>query len=70
MEDERTIEVSMTPHPWDNKEAPYFWCILKWCKTSWCNDSFGWSKSPQEAWEDATKRYEHKMLEIKEKENK
>ena len=53
---ERKIEVSVTPHPWDNKENPYFWCILDWDNKNktWFNNGFGWSKSIELAFKDAT----------------
>ncbi len=52
------IEVSITP---DNKHLnkPYFWCILKLIGTEWVNDGFGWSITPQNAWEDANKYYQN-----------
>lgn len=49
MEKEYEIKISMTPHLWDNKDNPYFWIITK----NDCNEGFGWSKTPQQAWNDA-----------------
>lgn len=53
MEKEISIEVSMTPHPWDNPDHPYFWCVFK----NSCNAGFGWSKTPEEAWREALEYY-------------
>lgn len=47
---EYSIQVSMTPHPWDCAHAPYFWVIF--CNR--CNSGCGWSKTPEDAWKDAT----------------
>lgn len=47
------IEISMTPHPWSNKENPYCWIIYK----DGCSYNFGWSKTPEEAWKEANKYY-------------
>lgn len=44
----------MTPHLWDNKEEPYFWVIFEGDANAGC----GWSKSPDEAWEDAKKYFD------------
>ena len=48
VEYEYRIEVCMTPHPWDSKNKPY-WVIFK----GNCNAGFGWSETPEKAWEDA-----------------
>jgi hypothetical protein len=45
---ERKIEVFLTPHYHDNKENPYFWCILEW-NNSWANVGWGWAETPLEA---------------------
>ena len=66
--DEYKIEVIMNPHPWDNAEDPYFWCILGWGNKSWCNNGCGWSVSPEQAWKDANVYY-NKMISRKQKEN-
>jgi len=58
MDNELHIEVSMTPHPWDNPSKPFSWVLLRWYKTAWCNVGFGWAKTPKEAWEDANRHYE------------
>lgn len=48
---EHKIEVTLTPHPWDNKEKPYFWSILEWGKEGgWYNIGCGWSESPLAAY--------------------
>lgn len=48
--EEYSIQVSMTPHPWDCAHAPYFWVIF--CNR--CNSGCGWSRTPEDAWKDAT----------------
>ena len=56
-ETEYKIQVIMNPHPWDNAEEPYFWCILGWGNTTWYNRGCGWSVSPEQAWIDANVYY-------------
>jgi len=65
MDNELHIEISMTPHTWDNRNKPYSWTLLRWCKTAWCNVGFGWAKTSKEAWEDASKHYEWYIVEHK-----
>jgi len=65
MNNELHIEVSMTPHPWDNPNKPYSWVLLRWHKNAWCNSGHGWAKTPKEAWEDAIKHYEWYIIEHK-----
>lgn len=48
--EEYSIQVNITPHPWDCAHAPYFWVIF--CGR--CNSGCGWSKTPEDAWKDAT----------------
>lgn len=55
--DEYKIEVTMNPHEWDNKEDPYFWCILGWHSDAWCNEGCGWSITPEQAWKDANEYF-------------
>jgi hypothetical protein len=50
------IKVSFTPHPWNNKNEPYFWIILEG-EISKCNAGCGWAKTPQIAWEKANEYY-------------
>lgn len=50
---EFSIEVSMVPHPWDNPDDPYFWCVFE----NGCNAGFGWSKTPEAAWGAALEYY-------------
>lgn len=59
MQKEYTIEVIVTPHTWDNKENPYFWCIKAWDSEAevWYTKTCGWSKSSNDAWVDANKEY-------------
>lgn len=52
MYSEYRIEVSLTPHPWDNKEKPFFWMIAgysikseHWGNTGCC----GWAENPDAA---------------------
>lgn len=53
MDKEYSIEVSITPHPWDNPSQPYFWGVFE----DGCNAGFGWSKTPEGAWEAALEYY-------------
>ena len=56
MNEEIDIQVSFTPHPWDNQKEPYFWIILKGNDTKH-NAGCGWAESPQKAWEKANEYY-------------
>lgn len=56
---EYTIEVIITPHPWDNKEEPYFWWIKCYDSdfakkdpkyTGHNSGACGWGKTPEDAW--------------------
>ena len=51
--EEYSIQVSMTPHPWDCAHAPYFWVIF----CNGCNSGCGWSQTPADAWKDASKYF-------------
>lgn len=51
MDVEYKLEVCLTPHEHDNKEAPYFWCLFKY-GNDWANEGFGWAKTPEEAFKD------------------
>jgi hypothetical protein len=60
MDGEYKIQVLMDPHPWDNKEKPFNWVILKWHKNteigkgSWVNSGFcGWEETTEKAWQKA-----------------
>ena len=53
MDREYVIHIGMTPHPWDNKDNPYYWVIM----CDGCNTGFGWSKTPTQAWQDANQYY-------------
>ena len=55
-EKEYKIEIGMQPHPWDNSEQPFWWCLLCY-HTDWCNKGFGWAETPEEAWQEAYKYY-------------
>ena len=50
---EHRIVISVTPHYWDNKKEPYFWLIT----LDGCNCGFGWSETPEKAWEEAFNYY-------------
>lgn len=53
------IRVYMTPHKTDSPKKPYFWSILKSEDTyKWCGIYYGWSKTPEAAWQEAQSRYE------------
>jgi hypothetical protein len=54
---EYDIEVSMNPHPWDNPNEPYFWCIYANRDTAQTNEGCGWAKNPELAWEQANRYY-------------
>lgn len=55
MDAEHVINVGMTPHPWDNKEKPYYWVVMR----NGCNEGFGWSKTAEQAWKDARNHYKN-----------
>lgn len=60
MDVEMKIEVLMSPHPWDDAEKPYYWCILIWDDYSyiWKNSGkMGWGKTPNDAFISALKSY-------------
>lgn len=59
---EYSIEVNLTPHPWDNKNEPYFWWIKCYDEELAKKDSnyrghntgaCGWGKTPEDAWKQA-----------------
>jgi hypothetical protein len=56
MSNEYAIQIGLSPHEHDNPIAPYYWCLLKF-NTDWCNECCGWSKKPEQAFEDAHKIY-------------
>ena len=56
---EYNIEVSMEPHPWDNKNEPHFWIILanRGDQSKQTNEGCGWAKTPVLAFEQANEYY-------------
>jgi hypothetical protein len=59
---EYKIEVSLTPHPWDNEKEPYFWCILGLYDNSWVNTGdCGWAKTPEEAFNKAVESFKEEI---------
>lgn len=52
--DERKIEILCSPHPWDDKNNPYHWCIFGHNEHGkWGLEANGWSKTMDIAYEDA-----------------
>lgn len=56
---EYTIEVTMTPHYWDNETEPYFWSINYFddITNEWLSKISGWAKTPEDAWNIANLKY-------------
>ena len=52
MEKHYKIEIGITPSYKDNKYKPYYWVLFAY-NNEWYNECFGWSVSPQKAWEEA-----------------
>lgn len=53
---ERNIQVTLTPHTWDNAENPYFWVVMEWDEKGefWFNSGLcGWAKTPTDAFNEA-----------------
>lgn len=56
MDNKYIVKISMTSDD-NHKINPYFWCVLKLKGETWINNGFGWSNSPQEAWDQAYTYY-------------
>lgn len=58
---EYVIEVTMEPHYHDNKNKPYFWCLLKIHEDGIrTNDGSRWSETPELAFKEANEFYKLK----------
>lgn len=57
---EYKVEVIMSPRFHDCIQNPYFWCVLgrKEGETKWFNCGHGWSRTQNEAWEQACNYYD------------
>jgi len=45
MNSEYSMKISLSPHLHDNKEKPYYWCVLKF-DSEWHQIACGWEASP------------------------
>ncbi|RKI41921.1 hypothetical protein D7V86_08175 [bacterium D16-51] len=52
------IEVYLTSEKSQNKNLPFFWCILKCENGNYSNEGSGWAETPKMAYQEAYNYYE------------
>lgn len=58
MKTEYCMKILLSPHPHDNKENPYFWCLLKF-DNEWHQIACGWEATPDLCYDAIKHKYSH-----------